>query len=120
MSMGSGLWRCRLMVASDTSPDALLRILGAVAVQSIALAAVQHQASGAGATSRLEVLVSSPERAVLLAARLAQTPGVRGVELLEGRPSTEAELATLSTAASLDLDRLGRPLGTAGGLARRA
>jgi len=82
--MDSPAWRCRLTVTSDPMPDALLRILGAMVVQSIRLVSARHQASDDEATTRLEILAPSPERAALLAARLAQAPCIRGVVLLEG------------------------------------
>jgi hypothetical protein len=76
-------WRCCLTVTSDPTPDSLMRILGAVVVQSIFLVSAHHDASGEDATTRLELLAPSLERAALLAARLKQTPCVRGVVLLE-------------------------------------
>jgi hypothetical protein len=70
-------------VTSDPMPDALLRILGAVVVQSIHLVSARHEASDDEATTCLDILAPSPERAALLAARLAQAPCIRGVVLLE-------------------------------------
>jgi len=70
--------------------DALLRILGAVVIQSIRLVSARHEVSDDEATTRLDILAPSPERAALLAARLAQAPCVRGVVLLEGCASNRA------------------------------
>ena len=83
-------WRGCLTVTSDPMPDALLRILGAVVIQSICLVSARHEVSDGEATTRLDILAPSPERAALLAARLAQAPCVRGVVLLEGRAASRA------------------------------
>jgi hypothetical protein len=83
-SMDRLTWRGCLTVTSDPMPDALLRVLGAVVVQSIRLVSARHEASDDEATTRLEILAPSSERAGLLAARLAQAPCIRGVVLLEG------------------------------------
>jgi hypothetical protein len=71
------------VVEIDDAPDALIRVLGAFAVQQARFAGVRHDAVLGRARTVVEVTGLDAARARLLAARLAQMACVRDVRVCD-------------------------------------
>jgi acetolactate synthase regulatory subunit len=76
------LWRYRLAVQADPLADGLLRILAAVAIQSMGIVSVRHDQTGARASTVMGIVATEPARVELLAARLAGMPWVRDIQVM--------------------------------------
>ena len=68
-------------IEREPTADALLRVLGTLAVQQVQLIEVRFTTTGGGFAARLEIEVLSSQRAEHLARRLRQLASVTAVSL---------------------------------------
>jgi hypothetical protein len=71
--------RYRFLIEGRDPGDALLRVLGVVAMQQAEVAAVEFRRTGPGFVAKLQLFGLDPQRAEHLSQRLAQLPVVLSV-----------------------------------------